>query len=192
MTLPLLLQPLSGKAAVFVRGFIDHVADQPGYTAKLRKAQDAGVLAVTELGETISIPYVSKLTKLLEAADVIDKSRKGKGYEVAKADKFLETLRHLNDEAWGMTIEREDSPEVISLRSKFLDHMSREGIVRITPDAPLPKAAYQVAIDKFKSGQYDMVFVEKKYDLDLLDYGDEYVDRDSLNSDHTFTASVGD
>lgn len=156
------LNHLSGKAAAFVRGFLTHLADSPGYESTLRKAQDAGVRYVEELGETISIPYVSKLTKQLESSGVVDKVRKGRHYKVAghmDNPTFITMLRVLETE-WGTTIEAEDSPVTIAVRSLFLDHMSDNGAVRISKDNPLPKAAYQVAIDKFKSGQYDMVFIE--------------------------------
>lgn len=186
------LSHLSGKASVFVRGFVEHLADQPQFTAKLRKAQDAGVRNVTELGETISIPYESKLTKLLESYAVITKTRKGKGYEVTWATRFPELIKFLEGSEWGKSIEREDSVETISVRSQFLDHMSQEGIVRISSDSPLPKAAYQVAIDKFKAGDYDMVFVKKNLDLSVLDYGDAYDFNLTMNTDHVFTASVGE
>lgn len=166
------LRHLSGKAAVFVRGFIEHVFDQPAYTAKLRKAQDAGVRGVTELGDTISIPYVSKLTKLLETSGVVEKTRKGKGYEVTKGERFFDLAKYLKDSEWGQMLEREDSAETISARSEFLDLMGQKKAVRITQDKPLPKAAYQVAIDKFKSGKYDMVFVDRTIDLNVMDYGD--------------------
>lgn len=43
----------------------------------------------------------------------------------------------------------------------MLDHMTDIGSVRIEAEHPLNKVAYQVLIEKFKSGAYDMVFVAR-------------------------------
>lgn len=163
------LNHLSGKAAVWVRGFTEHVARTAVQKddIKLRPAQKAGMAAVEELGDTISIPYISKLTKLLEEARVITKSRKGKGYVIVKDDRFEDVLAELHNSGWGREIQKEASEDDIRMRSAMLDHMTDVGHVRIEAEAPLDKRAYQVLIDKFKQGQYDMVFVDR--DMGLID-----------------------
>lgn len=168
------LSHLSGKAAVFVRGFMQHLADAPGYEAPLRKAQDSGVREVEALGETISIPYVSKLTKLLETSGVVEKVRKGRNYRVSGHKDngvFLQMLQVLETE-WGTIIQDEASEESILMRSAMLDHMTDVGSVRIEAEAPLNKVAYQVLIDKFKQGKYDMVFVDRDVVLRMEDDGE--------------------
>lgn len=179
MTLPAVLPPalnhLSGKAAVFVRAVMQYVdrQDRP-IDLPLRATQKAGMDAVEALGETISVPYVSKLTKGLETAEAITKTRKGKGFVVNKGSRFENFANYLEDNfEWGTQIEREDSAETISVRSQFLDGMKANRGIRISKDNPLPKAAYQVAIDKFKAGEYDMVFVPSTIDLNVVDYGDQ-------------------
>lgn len=168
MTLPAELDRLSGKAAVFVRGFIEHVSrtNVQNRDIALRPTQAAGMSAVEELGDTISVPYVSKLTKLLETADVIYKNRKGKGYIVIPASNFTEMSDLLHNSGWGRTIEREASEDDIRMRSAILDHMNDVGHVRIEAENPIDKRAYQVLIDKFKQGQYDMVFVDRDIALE--------------------------
>lgn len=163
MTLPIELQNLSGKAAVFVRGVIQHLDNQePPIDMKLRPTQKAGMDAVEALGESISVPYVSKLTKLLETSGVVNKIRKGKGYVLNKDLKFEDVADYLEDSfQWGTSIEREDSEDTVRMRSAMLDHMTDVGSVRIEAEAPLDKVAYQVLIDKFKAGKYDMVFVQR-------------------------------
>lgn len=172
--LPTDLDRLSGKAAVFVRGLIQYLDKQsPSIDMKLRPAQKAGMDAVEALGETISVPYVSKLTKLLETSGVVNKIRKGKGYVLNRDIQFEAVADYLEESfQWGTTIEREDSEDTIRIRSEFLDLMGQKKAVRITNESPLSKVAYQVAIDKFKSGKYDMVFVDRTIDLNVMDYGD--------------------
>ena len=168
MTLPAELDRLSGKAAVFVRGFIEHVSrtNVQNRDIALRPTQAAGMSAVEELGDTISVPYVSKLTKLLETADVIYKNRKGKGYIVIPGNNFTEMTDLLHNSGWGRTIEREASEDDIRMRSAILDHMTDVGHVRIEAENPIDKRAYQVLIDKFKQGHYDMVFVDRDIALE--------------------------
>lgn len=162
MTLPIDLERLSGKAAVWVRGFIEHASSQTGPgDVKLRPAQKAGMDAVEELGETISIPYISKLTKQLETSGVVIKARKGKGYVITSGENFNQVAEHLFDTAWGSTIEKEATEDDIRMRSAIIDHMNDTDHIRIEAENPIDKRAYQVLIDKFKAGQYDMVFVHR-------------------------------
>jgi hypothetical protein len=167
-TIPYTISVLNGKAAVFVRGLIEHIDAHPaGVDIPLRPAQKAGMDDVEGLGDTISIPYVSKLTKVLEDADVITKHRKGKGYVLNKDLNFEDMADFLTEATFGMTIERETSDEDIQSRSEFLDNMKEHGAVRISKDRPLAKPAYQLAVEKFKAGEYDMIFIQKDLDIDV-------------------------
>lgn len=162
---------LAGKAAVFVRGFIEFCDTFPQDDdggIPMRKAQEAGLAAVEELGEEISIPYVSKLTNLLIATGVIRRERLGRKYQVWGDSNYPWLVDHLENSTWGQTMTAELPMEQVKARSEFLDHMNGNGFVRITNDNPLPKAAYQVAIDKFKAGDYDMVFVQRDLTLELM------------------------
>lgn len=161
---------LGGKAAVFVRGFIEFCDTYPQTDDSgipMRKAQEAGQAAVQELGEEISIPYISKLTNLLIACDVLVRERKGKHYRVKGAMNYPWLIEYLENNGWGQGMTTELPIDQIQARSRLLDRMNDHGFVRIQADAPLEKAAYQVAIDKFKSGDYDMVFVERDLTFDV-------------------------
>lgn len=162
--IPYEMTTLSGKAAVFVRGMVEFV-DQRGDGTKLRDAQKAGMDAVEALGETISIPYVSKLSKTLQTSDILKKERKGKGYIVTRGDVFNDFIQYLAESDYGVGVEPEVSEGDIRMRSAMLDHMTDVGHVRIEAEHPLDKRAYQVLIDKFKAGQYDMVFVHRDITL---------------------------
>jgi hypothetical protein len=164
-TVPYSISILTGKAAVFVRGLLNHIEIESKTDLPLRPAQKAGMDAVEELGETISIPYISKLTKVLETADVITKHRKGKGYVLNKDLNFEDTITFLTESDFGMTVEKEASEDDIRMRSAIIDHMNDVGHVRIEAEHPVDKRAYQVLIDKFKAGKYDMVFVDRDIQL---------------------------
>lgn len=172
------LQTLDGKAAVFVRGFIDHLVDHEltkqddGLT--MRPAQEAGKAAVESLGEEISIAYVSKLTVLLQECKVVYKERRGKKFVLFPGVEYDPFCDFVEDKGFGLSMTKELPDDQVQARSEFLDHMKEHGAVRIRAVEPLEKAAYMLAIDKFKSGEYDMVFVDRNNDLDVLDYGPDF------------------
>jgi hypothetical protein len=158
------VQRLGGKAAVFVRGMLLEIYDQD--EKRLRKAQEAGLLAVRELGEEISVPYISKLSGILQDADVLVKQRVGRSFQVDLGDSFDELWVWIeNNPDWGTAIEDLPDDEVIQERSQFLDQMNADGAVRINYDRPLGKAAYSLARDKFNLGEYDMIFVRSGWDV---------------------------
>lgn len=152
---------LNGKSSVFIRGFIEYCLDPGTPTPLLRKAQEAGQAAVNEHGEEISVQYISKLSKLLQEEQVVFKSRAGRSFELFPARNLTSLGEYLTkNPTWGTSTKRELTDEQISARSQFLDDMATHGHVRIQSDQPLDKAAYQVAIDKFKQGKYDMIFID--------------------------------
>lgn len=189
------LQTLDGKAAVFVRGFMDYLTDNGINRADdglpLRKAQEAGQANVKELGEEISLPYISKLSALLQDCQVVYKERRGKKFMLFPGIEFDPFYDFITDRSYGTSMTKELPIDQIQARSAFLDHMREYGAVRIKATDPLNKAAYQVAIDKFKSGEYDMVFLLKDRDLDVLDYGPSHEWTSDLFMGSTH-ASVGD
>lgn len=165
---------LSGKAAVFVRGFMEFCDTFPltDDGIPMRKAQEAGMAAVEELGEEISVAYLSKLTNLLIVSGVLSRERVGKKYMIKGDSLYPWLTEHLETTGWGQSMTAELPIEQVQARSALLDHMSAHGAVRIESNNPLAKAAYQVAIDKFKAGQYDMVFVDAGVDLKAYADGD--------------------
>jgi len=159
------LQTLDGKAAVFVRGMMDHLTDNALEAQDdglpMRKAQEAGQAAVKELGEEISIPYISKLSVLLQECNVLYKERRGKKFMLFPGVEYEPFADFIVDKGYGLSMTRELPMEQVKARSEFLEWMKDMGAVRIQADEPLEKAAYQIAIDKFKAGDYDMVFVRR-------------------------------
>jgi hypothetical protein len=166
------LQTLDGKAAVFVRGFMDHLVDngleQADDGLPMRKAQEAGQAAVEELGEEISIPYISKLSVLLQDCKVVYKERRGKKFMLFPGVEFDPFYDFITERSYGTSMTKELPMDQVMARSAFIDHMRDIGYWRITVEEPLSKAAYQVAIDKFKAGDYDMVFIDRNLTFDLM------------------------
>jgi len=158
------LQMLGGKAAVFVRGMLTDIYDHD--EDKLRKAQEAGMFAVRDLGDEISVPYVSKLSALLQDAKVITKERSGRSFKVDRGDSFGDFWVWIeNNPDWGLSVQDLPDDETVNERSAFLDQMNEDGAVRLSADNPLGKAAYSLARDKFTIGEYDMVFVRSGWDI---------------------------
>lgn len=157
------IQQLDGKAAVFVRGMLDFIEAHPLPEIPLRKAQEAGQHAVEELEETISVPYISKLSVLLQQARIIRKERRGQKFIVFRDIHYSVFRIYMEGKSYGESLTKELPIDQVMLRSAFIDHMQERGSVRISIDKPLAKAAYQVAMDKFKRGEYDMVFIKREY-----------------------------
>lgn len=164
---------LNGKSAVFVRGFIEYCLEPGTPTPALRKAQEAGMEAVNELNEDISMPYISKLSKLLQEEQVVFKSRAGRHFELFPGRNLDNLSTFLTENpTWGTSTKREDSADQIQARSEFLDEMKNVGLVRIEAHTPLNKAAYAIAQQKFKAGEYDMVFIRSNVHISEIDSND--------------------
>jgi len=185
------LKNLEGKAAVFVRGlmdFVESVKDPEG--VHLRHAQDAGMAAVIEADEVISVPYISKLTVLLQACRVVRKERRGKKYMLFPDLNYIAFVEHMEKYNYGISLEKGESMDRVIARSKFLDFMQENPGVRIARDNTLDKAAYQIAMDKFKRGEYDMVFVKREYQTILAVNHDKGIEEEvtSMNVAHASVA----
>lgn len=160
---------LNGKSAVFIRGFMEYLLE-PGNDPKLRKAQEAGQQAVAELGDEISVQYISKMSKLLQEENIINKTREGRHFTTTPGKNLHPFMQFLEDNpTWGTSLKRELSEDQITARSQFLDEMKNIGLVRIEADHPLDKAAYAVAQEKFKAGDYDMVFIRADVHISEID-----------------------
>lgn len=160
---------LNGKSAVFIRGFIEYLME-PGNETKLRKAQEAGQQAVIELNEDISVQYISKMSKLLQEEGIVSKSREGRHFMLSPGKNLHPFNQFLEDNpTWGTSTKRELNEDQISARSEFLDTMKNVGLIRIEASDPLDKAAYAVAQEKFKAGDYDMVFIRSDLHISEID-----------------------
>lgn len=170
---------LSGKAAVFVRGFGEYLLelDEAGVgKAKLRVAQERGLAAVQAQGETMSVPYVSQLSGRLDMEGYFDKHRMGKSYTITftetQLDKFFDLL---DGTAYGTEAKSIDyTVEDMKHRNGIIEHLEEHEGVTIHSTRPLPKAAYKLLMDRFNKGELVMAFVSATNDQGMLDDFAEY------------------
>lgn len=162
----------SGKAAVFVRGFMtefwkrQRAADEKGTEAiiPLRVCQDAGLAAVQELGEDISVPYVSKLARQIASDGLVSKKKKGRKFylsDTSDTELFMDWLQGRPD--WGVDI-RSDEDNEIRQRMDIIEFMKEHRGVVIHPEHQLPKAQYSFLMKKFAEGKLKMVLMYEEDD----------------------------
>lgn len=147
---------LTGKAAVFVRGFMEAFEEN----TSLRLCQEAGKAATEELGDEISIAYVSRLARDLSTDRIVGKVKKGRSYFLTKSvhtDAFLEWLKIHDD--WGRDLENAGVSEAIA-RSRIVEHLDTYGGVRIVSKRPIDKAQFKLLMKNFQAGELELAFVE--------------------------------
>lgn len=151
----------TGKAAVFIRGFMtkfNSLTDE-GKQVALRVCQNAGLDAVNELGENISVPYISKLARELSDEGVIGKKKQGRKYFLKPTDKtdaFLDWMNEHSD--WGADMQVEDTTGIEDKMEIVKILKKHKGLVIYASD-PLPKVQYGFLMKKFNEGKLDMAFV---------------------------------
>lgn len=134
-------------AALFFRGFIGAME------GKLRECQEAGKGLVEEFGFTISVPYISKLSKQLEAEGVMIKHKEGKHYVVRAGDNYQAMMDFMDShERWGNTDGKE---EEYRLRSKVIDGGY---FIRANREDRIPHKAFQVLYQAVQEGKIEMMF----------------------------------
>lgn len=151
----------TGKAAVFVRGFMTKFRDlsEDNKQIALRVCQNAGLAMVNELGENISVPYISKLARELSDEGVIGKSKQGRKYFMKKTDKTDIFLDWLDDHPdWGVDMQVEDTTGIEDKMEIVKILKKNKGLV-IYASEPLPKTQYGFLMKKFNEGKLDMAFV---------------------------------
>lgn len=147
---------LSGVSAIFVLGFVNALDE--GET-KLRACQDAGLQLVKDLDGVISVPYISKLSRLLVDAQIVKRSKQGRSYVVGQGpdyDLFIQFLDENPD--YGTRLK--GSMEQDAVRARALDHIDQRGSVRSTKDQRIPPAAYKKLIEMVREGELDLIFVK--------------------------------
>ena len=154
----------TGKAAVFIRGFMEHFQEQWEKNPKpvpLRACQDAGAAAVADLGDEISVAYISKIGRELAADKVIKKSKKGRNYFVEPSewtDSFWVDFLPGWGENWG----KELNPDAINEmheRDQIIKFVKKHRGVVIYQDQQLPKAMYSYLMKKFNEGKLKLAFL---------------------------------
>lgn len=182
MTLTYLeLKQLTGKKAVFIRGFMEQAAQMD--TPRLRLCQEAGLELIQSKGETMAPNYISATCRLMYSAGVVEKYKlpKSKSYGVRILDKghdFIEWLAD-PDNSFGMVVREKDLNDMAD-RSAMIDYLKDNLAVRIAADHPVPKAAYKLLMERFARGELDMVFAPRSMGV--------YTNSDTLIE----YASVGD
>lgn len=151
----------TGKAAVFVRGFMNKFAElqEQNKPIPLRLCQNAGLAAVQELSENISVPYISKLARELSDDGVVAKAKQGRKYFMKATDKTDVFLDWLDDNPhWGVdlhaddTLAVQDKMEIVAFMRKY------KGVI-ISASEPLPKSQYSYLMKKFNEGKLVMAFI---------------------------------
>jgi hypothetical protein len=172
----------TGKAAVFVRGFMTKFAElqEQGKPIPLRICQNAGLTAVQELSENISVAYISKLARELSDDGVVAKTKQGRKYFMKATDKTELFLDWLDDNPhWGVDLHADDTLAVQD-KMEIVSYMRQHKGVLISAADPLPKSQYSYLMKKFQEGRLNMVFVLDDQDVYLAPEGDTPVDEDLL------------
>jgi hypothetical protein len=150
------VKSLTGISAIFVRGLIDEF--ESGTRAN-RACQEAGLAYVEELGASISVPYISKLTRMMVEADILTRHKEGRKFVLGEGENLKEFVEYLEAETdYGTRIK--GTKEQDQQRSQALDHIEQHGSLRSTVDSRIPPAAYKLLIQKVKEGDLDLVFVQ--------------------------------
>lgn len=147
---------LTGIGAIFARGFMEMYATQE---RRLRECQEAGQALVEELEETISVPYISKISRLLVEAGIVGRTKVGRKFYVTDGinlKDFLDFLEEDPDYGTRMRGTQDDD----RARLVVFDHLEEHGSVRSTGEQRIPKAAYKALMKKVMSGELDIVIVK--------------------------------
>lgn len=176
----------TGKGAVFIRGFMTKFEElsEKGKDIPLRACQDAGLTAVQEQSENISVAYISKLARELVEDGVVAKKKKGRKFYMQKTGKTDIFLNWLEDnENWGTDLHEVEDLE-IQEKMEIAKYMKDHKAILIFADDPMPKHQYSYLMKQFKEGKLDMVFVDADYSPYIRpneDEDEEYIPV----SDHT-------
>jgi len=170
------LMGLSGISSVFVRGYMTEYHqrsfDKPG-AVKLRDCQDAGVKAVEDLDGTISVPTVSKRSRLLVDAGVVSRRKVGKSYvqgDGPNVDQFLKFLDQ--DEDYGTRLV--GSVEEDDQRNAAWNILEEQGAIRVNAENRLPTPAFKMLMGLVNSGKLDVVFVKPETVMGVKNNGKTY------------------
>lgn len=161
-----LITDLNGKGAMFVKGYMD--AFYSG-TRKLRDLQEAGKLLIEDEGGEVSVPYMSKLSRMLVEAKIVTRDKEGRSYVSAPgkyAEEFQEFLA--THEMWGTTLKGtwDDAVDKMTI----LEELEERGAVRGDYEHRIPRAAYKLLQAKVMAGELDIMFVKPGVDVATVGY----------------------
>lgn len=179
---------LTGKAAVFARGFMEYFSDrlEEGKTSvPLRECQEAGAAKVSELGDEISVAYISKIAREMGKDKLFNKVKRGRSFfleEGEDTDEFMIWIDDRPDE-WGSDL-NVDAMKELRDREQIIEYMKKYRGIVIKSDDPLPKAMYSFLMKKFTEGKLklsftyaeDLVFISDPEDMQPTDEISTYDD----------------
>ena len=145
--------------SIFIRGFMN--AFDSGERS-LRKCQDSGLALVEELGSTISIPYISKLSRLLDEADILTRAKSGRSYIVGPNDNLEGFMMYLDSHPdYGTRLK--GTAEHDEQRGQALDHLEAHGAILASydEDKMLPPAAFKMLMLMVKEQKLDLAFIKR-------------------------------
>lgn len=156
------LKDLSPLAACFVRGFIEQLGPTP---VPNKDVQIAAVKYVNELGGDISVAYIRKLFKKLEADDLFSYGPKqGKARTLIANDnteEFADWLQGNID--YGTSVVRQPSLDDMAVRFAMIEHIKDHDGVVIDRDNQVPKVAFRYLMEKFNKGELQMAFMTENF-----------------------------
>ena len=146
----------TGKAAVFVRGFMEHYYN--GNTA-LFDCQAAGKQATLDAGDELSIPYISKLSRALVSDGIVERYKVGAKYfnrDGEHTAAFKEFLAEHED--WGLLTT--GTVQDLRDRNGVLDEIEAHGAVRGGEGNLIPRSAFSTLMKMVNEGKLDIAFVK--------------------------------
>ena len=152
---------LQGKAAVFIRGFME--AFDTGVS--LRDCQEAGKRAVEDLGDNISVPYISNLSRALDDENIIKKFKVGRKYFVKPGPGYQDFVEWWDaHEDFGLSLTQVIGVDVVQARHSLQEHIDANGGVLIRAENMLEKDVYKYLMTKFRSGELNIAYIRSGYD----------------------------
>lgn len=144
------IQQLKGKAAVYVRGFME--AYESG--VEMSDCQEAGRDALKALGDDLSPALVSRYAQYLHVDRVIMKIKTGRRYRLADSTFTKPFIVWLKDNPdWGSSLTVDwDQPEIF-------DMLKNGGLAF---DGPVSTRRMRLVMALYQRGVIDMVFSDPK------------------------------
>jgi hypothetical protein len=154
------LESISGKAPVFMRGFLSQIIVDEGICL-LRDAQVAGVEELQLLELECGEQSISVWSRKLREMGVVVYVKTGKSYQVTISDSLIVLIENfLETSEWGTKTpeELQEEKKVIPDDFDWRDRLK----VRVTHARKLPPPEWAAMMDAFKQGKVDMMFFESK------------------------------
>lgn len=155
----------SPVAAVFMRNMMEAINDKD--EVPLRQAQEKGQRAVDDMGGTISVAYISKLSRRIEGAQVLTRRREGRKFFLTRGSQYRAMTDYLEQNPnWGATLEQ--TPDLIAQAERILvaGHLNDHNhAIRVNAERKLPREAWSFLMKMYYDGKLDMAFFPTDHDV---------------------------